>query len=134
MAVSSVPHTDSVDGPTAFAGVILVLIGVLSVIQGIAALTDSNALVDAPDLIVLGSSTWGTSLIVLGVAGSVMAMGLWMGAPVRWVGCFVAAVNAVVQMLFMPAYPFWSMIVFGLDVLAIYALVVLATSPAGERS
>jgi hypothetical protein len=134
MAASGVPRTDSVDRATAFAGIILVLIGVLSFIQGIAALTDSAALVEAPDLIVFGSNTWGTSLIVLGVAGNVIAMGLWLGAPVRWIGCFVAAVNALVQVLFMPAYPLWSVLVFGLDVLAIYALAVLAASPVGERS
>jgi hypothetical protein len=134
MAASGVSRTGPVDGAIAFAGVILVLIGVLSVIQGIAALTDSAALVDAPDLVVFGSSTWGTSLIVLGIAGNVIAMGLWMGASVRWVGCFIAAVNALVQMLFMSAYPLWSAIVFGLDVLAIYSLAVLAARPPGERS
>jgi hypothetical protein len=63
----------------------------------------------------------------------VIAMGLWMGAPVRWIGCFIAGANAVVQVLFMPAYPLWSVLVFGLDVLAIYALAVLAARPPGER-
>jgi hypothetical protein len=134
MAVTGVPRSDPAEGAIAFAGMILLLIGILSVIQGIAALAGSAALVDAPDLIVFGSSTWGTSLIVLGVAANLTALSLWIGASVRWVGCVIAAVNAIVQVLFLPAYPLWALTVLGLDVLAIYALVVLAANRSGERS
>jgi hypothetical protein len=35
-----------------------------------------------------------------------------------------AVINAVLHMLFMPAYPLWSVIVITLDVFVIYALVV----------
>jgi hypothetical protein len=32
-------------------------------------------------------------------------------------------VNAIAQLLMMPAYPFWSLSIFALDILAIYGLV-----------
>ena len=134
MATTGVEHTDPAEGAITFAGIILLLIGILSVIQGIAALVGSSALVDAPDLIVFGSSTWGTSLVLLGTAADVIAVSLWTGAEVRWVGCVVAAANAVVQLLFLPAYPLWALTVIALDVVAIYALVVLAASARGGRS
>jgi hypothetical protein len=35
----------------------------------------------------------------------------------------VLAANAIVQLLMMPAYPFWSLSIFALDILAIYGLV-----------
>ena len=54
-----------------------------------------------------------------------MAAGVWMRASgVRWLGVAIAGVNAIVQMMFISAYPFWSMAVFALDILVIYGLIV----------
>ena len=41
----------------------------------------------------------------------------------RWVGVGIASVNAIVQSLFIPAYPFWSLTLLTLDILVIYGLV-----------
>jgi hypothetical protein len=41
----------------------------------------------------------------------------------RWVGVAVLAANAIAQMLMIPAYPFWSLALFTLDIVAIYGLV-----------
>jgi len=35
----------------------------------------------------------------------------------------VLAANAIAQMLMIPAYPFWSLALFTLDIVAIYGLV-----------
>jgi hypothetical protein len=35
----------------------------------------------------------------------------------------VLAGNAIAQLLMMPAYPFWSLSIFALDILAIYGLI-----------
>ena len=40
----------------------------------------------------------------------------------RWVGVVALAANAIAQLLMMPAYPFWSLSIFALDILAIYGL------------
>jgi hypothetical protein len=45
----------------------------------------------------------------------------WIG--VRWVGVAIAVLNAMVQMIAMPAYPFWSLCLIALDVLLIYGLI-----------
>jgi hypothetical protein len=122
MPAMDAARTEPVERAIVFAGVILLLIGVLSVIQGIAALAHSSALVDSPDLIVFGSSTWGTTLVLLGAAADLIALSLWIGAAARWIGVGIAAANGLVQILFLPAYPFWATAVFALDVLAILAL------------
>jgi len=42
----------------------------------------------------------------------------------RWVGVVALAGNAIAQPADVSAYPFWSLSIFALDILAIYALVV----------
>ena len=39
-----------------------------------------------------------------------------------WVAIILAALSAVVQLLLVPAQPWWSLIVIAIDVLVIYAL------------
>jgi hypothetical protein len=42
---------------------------------------------------------------------------------VRWFGVAVAMCNAIAQLLFIPAYPFWSLTLFTVDILVIYGLI-----------
>jgi hypothetical protein len=42
---------------------------------------------------------------------------------VRWFGVTVATLDGVAQLLFIPAYPFWSLTFFTLDILVIYGLI-----------
>jgi hypothetical protein len=41
----------------------------------------------------------------------------------RWTGVVVLSGNAIVQLMMMPAYPFWSLSIFTLDIVAIYGLI-----------
>ena len=41
----------------------------------------------------------------------------------RWTGVIVLAANSIAQLLMIPAYPFWSLSIFTLDILAIYGLI-----------
>ncbi len=43
---------------------------------------------------------------------------------VRWLGVAIAAAKAILQLLFIPAYPFRSLCLFTLDILVIYGLIV----------
>ena len=40
----------------------------------------------------------------------------------RWFAVAVLALNAIDQMLFIPAYPFWSLMIIAVDVAALYGL------------
>jgi uncharacterized membrane protein (DUF106 family) len=44
------------------------------------------------------------------------------GTWARIVGIVVAALNAIVQPLFIPAYPFWAMTVIAVDIVVIWGL------------
>ena len=53
------------------------------------------------------------------------AIGVWVRTPgVRWLGVGIAALNAIAQMFVFPAYPFWALMLFSLDIIVIYGLVV----------
>jgi hypothetical protein len=57
-------------------------------------------------------------------------MGVFTGAQwARWFGIAIASLSAIEQLLFVQAYPWWSLAVFALDVLVVYALAVYGGRP-----
>ena len=52
------------------------------------------------------------------VAAGVVAGNQWA----RWFGVAVLGLNAIDQMFFIPAYPFWSLMIIAVDVVALYGL------------
>ena len=41
----------------------------------------------------------------------------------RWGGVLILSLDAIAQLLMMPAYPFWSLSLFAVDIVAIYGLI-----------
>ena len=115
---------DSGDGWVMFAGVMLAILATLNVIDGIAAVSDSTFFVADAKFVIANLHTWGWILILFGVAQGLTALGVWARiGGVRWIGVAIASGNAVLQLLFIPAYPFWSLCLFTLDILVIYGLI-----------
>jgi len=110
-----------------FVGILLSGAGVVNATQGLIAIFDSGFYV-APtaELIVdVNYAVWGWALLILGVTLLVAGCGVMLGyAWARVLGIVVASVNALVNLGFVTAYPGWSVLAVGFDVLAIYALVV----------
>jgi hypothetical protein len=116
---------DPRSGWVTFAAIMLGVLAVLNLIYGIAAIDNSSFFVGEAKFVFAELNTWGWVLALVGVAQGVTAIGVFMRWPgVRWFGVLFAAVNACVQMLVMPAYPFWSLCLFALNVLVIYGLVM----------
>jgi hypothetical protein len=44
----------------------------------------------------------------------------------------VLCLNAIAQLLMMPAYPFWSLSIFAIDILAIYGLIAYGKRIAAD--
>jgi hypothetical protein len=115
---------DTGEGWVLFAGVMLMILATLNVIDGIAAVSDSTFFTENAKFVISNLNTWGWILIVFGVAQGLVALGVWARiGGVRWIGVAIAAGNAVLQLLFIPAYPFWSLCLFTLDILVIYGLI-----------
>jgi hypothetical protein len=107
-----------------FAGCMLCLVGTLNIVYGIAAISNSKFYVANTQYVFSDLKTWGWVLLIVGVIQFVAAFGIWASTEWgRWVGVAAAGINAIVQMLFIPAYPFLSVALFATDLLVIYGLV-----------
>jgi hypothetical protein len=106
-----------------FAGIMIVMVGVLNVIYGIAAIDNANFFVADQKYILSNLNTWGWVMLVLGALQVTAAFSIWSGGGFgRWFGIGVASLNAIAALLAIPAYPFWSLAVFTIDILIIYGL------------
>ncbi len=115
-----------------FAGVLLLVSGVLNIIYGIAAIGDSKFFTEDVTYILSGLNTWGWIILIIGVLELVAAFSLFSGGEFgRWFGIFIAALNAMAALLSIPAYPFWSLAIFALAIIIIYKL---SEGPAGRVS
>lgn len=110
-----------------FAGGMLVLVGVIQVITGVVSLVRDQVFAVRPDRLLVGVSygVWGWTHVVLGAL--LIALGYAVLAAKRWArftAAGVAAVSALVNFVFLPAYPLWAVIVIALDLIVVYALLV----------
>jgi hypothetical protein len=106
-----------------FAGILLLVAGLLNIVWGIAAIGDSKFFTEEATYILSGLNTWGWITLIVGVLEMIAAFSLWSGGEFgRWFGIFVAALNSVAALLSIPAYPFWSLAVFALSIIIIYKL------------
>jgi hypothetical protein len=70
-------------------------------------------------------TAWGWVHLLVGVLLMVSAAGVLSGnIAARAVGVVLAGLSAVLNLLFIAAYPLWSTIIITVDVLVIYALTV----------
>ncbi|HWB68751.1 MAG TPA: hypothetical protein VG518_02120 [Solirubrobacterales bacterium] len=107
-----------------FAGILLLIVGILNVIYGIAAIGDSKFFTAHGQFIVSSLHTWGWILLILGVLELVAAFSLFAGGEFgRWFGVFIGSLNAIGSLMAIASYPLWSIAVFALSVIIIYKLV-----------
>jgi hypothetical protein len=136
MSVRATPHPGGTTAPeayydevsgggwVAFAGILLLLLGSLNCIEGIAAIGNAHFFVHNTHYIAGDLNAWGWTLVCLGAVQLLAGLGVFARNQfARWVGVAVLGLNAIAQLFFMPAYPLWSLSIFAVDVLAIYGLV-----------
>jgi hypothetical protein len=117
-----------------FAGTMLAIVGILNFIYGIAAISDSKFYVHGVTYVISSLKTWGWVIMIIGVLQFLAAFSIWGGTEWgRWIGVVTAGVNAIISLIFIPAYPFLSLAIFALDILIVYGLVAYGgrRGPAG---
>ena len=113
-----------------FASVLLLVVGFWNVIQGISAIAQSRVFVGGAHYVFGDLRAWGWIALIFGVLQLVAGVGVLIGNQLaRWFGIAVLALNAIDQMFFIPAYPFWSLTIIAMDVVALYGL-----CPYGSRA
>ena len=111
-------------GWVAFAGTLLLLVGSINLIQGIAAIGNANFFVHNTHYMFANLNTWGWIVLILGSCQILVGVGVFVKNQFsRWVGVVVLGANCIAQLLMMPAYPLWSLILFSMDILAMYGLI-----------
>jgi hypothetical protein len=117
-------HADGHDyGLVLFASILLFVAGCFNMIQGIAAVASSHIFVPHAHYVFANLTTWGWITAVLGALMLVAAAGvLAANQLMRWFAVVVIGLNAIDQMLFVPAYPVWSLTIIAVDVVALYGL------------
>ncbi len=124
---SSVGYTEDGErgyGWVSFAGVLLLILGTLNIIEGVAAIGNAHFFVANTHYIVGDLNAWGWVVLCIGVIELLVGLGVFFKNQLsRWVGVIILGLNAIAQLLMIPAYPFWSLSIFALNVLAVYGLV-----------
>jgi hypothetical protein len=113
-------------GWTAFAGILMIMMGFWWIISGFVALLDSEFYVVTQRWILqFDVSTWGWIHLVLGIVILASGCGLFLGAVwARIVGVILAVVAGLLAFAWLPYYPIWAIIFIVISVVVIWALTV----------
>ena len=137
MAQTRQPRMTGWVGWVLFAGIVMFVAGIFNVIEGLVALFNSDYFLVRPSGLVLHANytTWGWVLLLFGVLLGFAGYGVLVGQTwARVVGVIVAALNALVHLTFIAAYPIWVVLTIALDVIVIYALIVHGREARALRS
>ncbi|MFF4571296.1 hypothetical protein [Streptomyces sp. NPDC001410] len=116
--------TDWAEGGLVFAGVMLLVEGVLAILQGISALAADDVYTRIGAYVYkINLTGWGWILLILGVVAAVTgAFILRRAAWARAVGIGLASLSVIAQFLFLPYSPVWALIMIAIDFFVIWAL------------
>jgi hypothetical protein len=111
-------------GWAGFAGIMLVIIGVMDVIQGIVALVNDTFYVVGEEWVFeFNVTAWGWIHLILGIVLVLSGVGIFSGnMAARVVGVIVAALAMIVNFAWLPYYPIWSIVVIAICIAVIWAL------------
>ncbi|MQY33736.1 hypothetical protein SRB17_17010 [Streptomyces sp. RB17] len=121
-------------GLTSFAGVMLLLAGLLGVFRGIMAIAQDNVFVTTPNYVFkFNLTSWGWIHLVLGALAVIVSFGLF--TPSMWArvaGVGIAGLVIIANFLSLPYYPVWSVVMIALSGFIIWALCVVQGRESAE--
>ncbi|MET8687432.1 hypothetical protein ABZV77_24775 [Streptomyces sp. NPDC004732] len=136
MSSATAPHSNKPDhdhekstalwasGGTMFAGVLMMVNGILGIFEGIAGIAKDDVYERIGDYVYKFSlTTWGWIHLVLGILVAVVGWGILKGASwAKASGVALAALAIVAQFLWLPYTPVWALISIAIGVFVIWAL------------
>jgi hypothetical protein len=121
-------------GGATFAGVLLLVNGILAIFQGISAIAKDDVYARIGDYVYkINLTGWGWILLILGVIAAITGWGILSRASwARPVGIALASLSLIAQFLFLPYQPLWSIIVMAINVFVIWALASYDPEPTRQ--
>jgi hypothetical protein len=104
-----------------------IMAGSIQTLVGVCALFVDDVFVVGSDRLVVPANytAWGLAHVVIGLVFIVVGYGIMTGrAWSRGAGIVLSLVSGVLNLLFITAYPAWSLLVIAFDVVTLYALAV----------
>lgn len=113
-------------GWTAFAGILMMMMGFWWIISGFVALLDSEFyIVTLRWIFQFDVSVWGWIHLILGIVILASGCGLFLGAVwARIVGVILAGLAGLLAFAWLPYYPVWAILFIAISVAVIWALTV----------
>ncbi len=113
-------------GVTAFAAVLLIIVGFFHIITGIAAIgADDYFVVSSNYVFEFDTTSWGWIHLISGIVVALAGFALFTGATwARVIAVILAMVSVFANFLWLPYYPFWSLLIIAVDIVVIWALTV----------
>jgi hypothetical protein len=117
-------------GGTLFAGVLMLVIGIMDVLQGIAAIAEDDVYTRVGDYVFkFDLTSWGWIHLVLGILVAAAGAGILKGSEWGRVGGItLASLNVIAQFLFLPYHPWWALFSMAVSIFVIWALATDDTS------
>ena len=121
-------------GVAVFAGVIMIVAGAFQGVEGLAGIVNDQYLVVLENYFVAFDLTvWGWLHLLVGLA--LLAIGIFLIRGATWArvaGMIVAGISALLNFVWLPHSPWWSLLVIGIDILVIWALANYHREPASQ--
>jgi hypothetical protein len=119
-------------GMTAFAVLMMVMIGIFHAVEGLVALfTNEIYVVGTLYVFAFDLTAWGWIHLLLGIVLIVAGVGVRTGQLwARSVGIAFVVLSMIANFLFVPYYPVWSLLIIALDFFVIWALCVYSEDAA----
>ncbi|MFE3546870.1 hypothetical protein ACFXK0_28235 [Nocardia sp. NPDC059177] len=111
-------------GTSIGAGILLAVVGVLQIFEGISAVANDDLIVVGPEyLYQFDLTSWGWWHIVFGAITVLIAIGLLAGQTWGRVAAMViAALSIIANFLWLPYYPWWSILIIAINIVVIWAV------------
>jgi hypothetical protein len=107
-----------------FAAIMMIMTGVFQALEGLVAIFENEFYVATRNyLFQFDATTWGWIHLVVGLVVAFAGWGLLSGRTwARATAIALAVLSAIANFLFIPYYPFWSLLIIALDVFVIWAI------------
>jgi hypothetical protein len=111
-------------GGILFAGLMMIMVGIWQALEGLIAIFENEFYVATRNyLFQFDATTWGWIHLILGLLVAFAGWGLLSGRTwARVVAITLAVLSAIANFLWLPYYPFWSLLIIAVDVFVIWAI------------